>query len=69
MKRAKTFKQIQQQSKTTFKSFNFLTNLVRGSTPGMSNVRPAGRMRPVNRFNAACEMIFSYDLHAARERI
>ena len=36
---------------------------------GMSNVRPAGRMRPSNGFSAAREMIFSYVMHAARERI
>ena len=36
---------------------------------GMSKVRPAGRMRPVNVFNAAREMIFSYVMHAAHEMI
>ena len=39
------------------------------SKAGMSNVRPAGHMRPANGFNAAREMIFSYVMHAARERI
>ena len=33
----------------------------------MSNVRPAGRMRPANGLNAAREMIFSYVMRAARE--
>ena len=36
---------------------------------GMSNVRPAGCMRPTNGLNAAREMIFSYVMHAARERM
>ena len=36
---------------------------------GVSNVRPAGRMRPANRFNAAREKIFLYVMHAAREQI
>ena len=35
----------------------------------MSNVRPAGRMRPANGQNAAREMILCYVMHAARERI
>ena len=35
----------------------------------MSNVRPAGRMRPANGLNAARKMIFSYVMHAARERM
>ena len=38
-------------------------------TPGVSNVQPAGRMRPANGFNAAREKIFLYVMHAARERI
>ena len=37
------------------------------SWAGVSNVRPAGRMRPANGLNAAREMIFSYVMHAARE--
>ena len=36
---------------------------------GMSNVWPAGRMRPANGLNAARKMIFSYVMHAARERM
>ena len=36
---------------------------------GMSNVRPAGRMRPVKGLNAAREKIFLYVMHVARERI
>ena len=36
---------------------------------GMSNVRPAGRMRPANGQNAARKMILCYVMHAARERI
>ena len=39
------------------------------SSSGMSNVRPAGRMRPANGFNAAREMIFSYVMHVACEMI
>ena len=35
----------------------------------MSNVRPAGRMRPANGLNAAREKIFCYVMHAARERM
>ena len=35
----------------------------------MSNVRPAGRMRPANGLNAAREIIFSYVMHVARERM
>ena len=37
--------------------------------PGMSNVRPAGRMRPAKGLNAAREKIFLYVMHVARERI
>ena len=36
---------------------------------GMSNVRPAGRMRPAKGLNAAREKIFLYVMHVARERI
>ena len=36
---------------------------------GMSNVRPAGRMRPTKGLNAAREKIFLYVMHVARERI
>ena len=35
----------------------------------MSNVRPAGRMRPAKGLNAAREKIFLYVMHVARERI
>ena len=38
-------------------------------TPGMSNVRPVGRMRPAKGLNAAREKIFLYVMHVARERI
>ena len=46
-----------------------MEGLGRNARTGMSNVRPAGRMRPANRLSAAREKIFSYVMHAACERM
>ena len=45
------------------------TTALLASMAGVSNVRPAGRMRPANGFFAAREKIFLYVMHAAREKI
>ena len=57
------------QSRTNPGLGDLLQCIVPTSKTGMSNVRPAGRMRPAKGLNAARKKIFLYVMHVARERI